>query len=119
MKEDRIHDKDKPFRDQGVHDVQGAETIRRLCTSFHERVECHNREEVSVCLQEALTCSVRELQSFAEGMKRDVAAVVAGIAGPWSNGQLEGQVNRLKMLKRQMYGRASFALLRARVLHRG
>jgi transposase len=35
----------------------------------------------------------------------------------WSNGQLEGQVNRLKLIKRQMYGRAKFDLLRARVLH--
>ena len=47
----------------------------------------------------------------------DLEAIVAGIQRPWSNGQLEGQINRLKTLKRQMYGRASFDLLRARVLY--
>ena len=51
-----------------------------------------------------------------DGLLKDKAAVVAGLSLPWSNGQTEGQVNRLKLIKRQMYGRASFALLRARVL---
>ena len=46
------------------------------------------------------------------------AAVRAGLTLPWSNGQTEGQVNRLKMLKRQMYGRANIDLLRQRVLYR-
>jgi transposase len=48
---------------------------------------------------------------------QDQAAVEAALSLEWSNGQVEGQVNRLKFLKRQMYGRASFDLLRARVLH--
>jgi transposase len=58
----------------------------------------------------------RELNRFANGIRRDKAAVVAGLSSEWSNGQVEGQVNRLKMLKRQTYGRAGFALLKARVL---
>jgi transposase len=45
-----------------------------------------------------------------------MAAVTAAVETSWSNGQVEGQINRLKMIKRQMYGRAGFALLRARVL---
>ena len=53
---------------------------------------------------------------LATGLKKDYAAVRAGIELPWSNGQLEGQVNRLKLIKRLMYGRASFDLLRIRVL---
>ncbi len=57
------------------------------------------------------------MRSFARGIRKDLAAVSAGIGGPWSNGQLEGQINRLKMLKRQMFGRAGFDLLRARVLY--
>jgi hypothetical protein len=44
------------------------------------------------------------------------AAVLAAVATPWSNGQVDGQVNRLKTIKRQMYGRAGFDPLRARVL---
>src|SRR5712692_9985459 len=61
---------------------------------------------------------VPELQSFATGLKKDYDAVKAGLTLEWSNGQTEGQVHRLKLLKRQMYGRGSFKLLRKRVLHR-
>jgi transposase len=60
---------------------------------------------------------VTGLHSFADGVARDRAAVEAAVAQPWSNGQVEGHVNRLKAIKRQMYGRAGFELLRRRVLH--
>jgi len=56
------------------------------------------------------------LQGFVRGLRRDYAAVKAALTVEWSNGQTEGQVNRLKLLKRQMYGRANFDLLRLRVL---
>jgi transposase len=55
------------------------------------------------------------VQSFAETLRTDAAAVQAGMSMPWSNGPVEGQVNRLKLIKRSMYGRASLAPLRARV----
>ena len=57
-----------------------------------------------------------DLHSFTAGLKRDLAAVVNGLTLPYSSGAVEGNVNRIKMLKRQMYGRASFDLLRKRVL---
>lgn len=57
-----------------------------------------------------------EIKRFAKGIERDFNAVAAAIELPWSNGQTEGQVNRLKTLKRQMYGRGSFELLRIRFL---
>ncbi|MBE2267700.1 MAG: transposase [Anaerolinea sp.] len=50
-------------------------------------------------------------------LRQDVAAVRAALETPWSNGQTEGQVTRLKLIKRQMYGRAKFDLLRLRVIH--
>ena len=53
-----------------------------------------------------------EVRSFAAGIRRDRGAVEAALTSPWSNGQTEGQVNRLKALKRQMYGRAKLDLLR-------
>jgi transposase len=56
------------------------------------------------------------LASFAAGLRRDEDAVRAALSEPWSNGQVEGQVNRLKVIKRDMYGRAGFDLLRGRVL---
>jgi len=57
------------------------------------------------------------LRRFAQGLQADVSAVLAGLTLPVSNGQLEGQINRLKSIKRQMFGRANFDLLRRRVLY--
>jgi transposase len=61
--------------------------------------------------------AIPEFVGVANGIWRDRQAVEAAVTEDWSNGQVEGQVNRLKMLKRTMYGRASFAFLRLRVLH--
>jgi transposase len=58
------------------------------------------------------------LHSLIVGLRRDEAAVTAGLTLPWSSGPVEGHVNRIKTLKRQMYGRASFPLLRQRILLR-
>ena len=57
-----------------------------------------------------------ELRSFANGIRRDQQAVTAGLALPYSSGTMEGNVNKIKMIKRQMFGRAGFALLRKRVI---
>ncbi|MGW4359551.1 transposase [Streptomyces californicus] len=54
--------------------------------------------------------------TFINGLERDLAAVTAGLTLPWSSGTVEGHVNRIKMSKRQMYGRAGFKFLRKRVL---
>lgn len=56
------------------------------------------------------------LHTFVNGLHNDQAAVQAAFSFEWSNGQVEGQVNRLKLIKRQMYGRANFDLLRQRVV---
>ena len=56
------------------------------------------------------------LVNFAAGIRRDYEAVKNACTLEWSNGPVEGQVNRLKTIKRQMYGRASFKLLRIRIL---
>ncbi|MEU5900280.1 transposase [Streptomyces venezuelae] len=56
------------------------------------------------------------LHRFASHLERDLDAAIAGLTLPWNSGVVEGHVNRIKMLKRQMFGRASFALLRRRVL---
>jgi transposase len=65
----------------------------------------------------ATTSGITELQGFARNVAEDRAAVEAGLSLEWSNGQTEGQVNKLKLLKRSMYGRAKFDLLRLRLLH--
>ena len=68
-------------------------------------------------LRAAMQSKLKEFVSFARGLGEDHEAVMNALRYEWSNGQLEGQVNRLKLIKRQMYGRAKFDLLRARVLH--
>ncbi len=62
-------------------------------------------------------CEVVDVRQFAASLQRDYAAVKAGLLEVWSNGQLEGLVDRLKLLGRQMFGRATFDLLRTGVLH--
>ena len=58
-----------------------------------------------------------ELHTFAAGIRHDLAAVTAGLSLPYSSGSTQGNVNRLKAIKRQMYGRASLDLLRKRVIY--
>ena len=59
---------------------------------------------------------ISTLQRFADGLRKDLEAVKAALTLPWSQGQVEGWVNKLKFIKRSMYGRANFDLLRQRVL---
>ncbi|MFV2110464.1 ISL3 family transposase [Micromonospora sp. LOL_015] len=67
-------------------------------------------------IDRARHCGYPELRGFAAGLVSDRDAVVAGLTQPWSSGPVEGQVNRIKTIKRQMYGRANLDLLRKRVL---
>lgn len=57
-----------------------------------------------------------EIRAFAKGIARDWSSVAAAVEQPYSNGRTEGHVNRLKLIKRKMYGRANFDLLRIRLL---
>ena len=66
---------------------------------------------------QARACAVPEMQRFAAGLEADLSAVRAAFCSPWSSGQVEGQINRVKYLRRQMYGRAKLDLMRIRVLH--
>jgi len=68
-------------------------------------------------LRRARESQAPEIRRFADSLTTDLSAVRAAFTSPWSSGQVEGQINRLKFLKRQMYGRAKLDLLRARVLH--
>lgn len=67
-------------------------------------------------LEEARTCGIAAVVTCARGVAQDGAAVRAALTTPWSNGQTEGHITKLKMLKRQMYGRANLDLLQRRLL---
>lgn len=90
---------------------------RALVDDFARLLKHHDADALFGWLTAAEQSDARELRAFAAGVRRDQDAVLAAVLFPWSNGQTEGQVHRLKLLKRAMYGRASFALPRKRVLH--
>ena len=73
-------------------------------------------EQLDAWIARASAGDQPDLRSFITGLKRDYQAVLNGLTLPYSSGKVEGNVNRIKMLKRQMYGRARFDLLRKRVL---
>ncbi len=75
-------------------------------------------KDLDAWLVQAEHSGIGELKSFAQGLRRDYAAVRAAFSSRWSNGQVEAQVNCLKLQKRLVFGRANFDLLRLRVLHR-
>ena len=85
--------------------------------SFIEVVKERRADELRGWLVEAQRSEVAEFVSFANGITADLLAVRAALEYEWSNGQTEGQVHRLKLVKRRMYGRAKLDLLRARVLY--
>jgi transposase len=89
-----------------------------LAQAFALMVRQRNASALEPWLESATESGIPELRTFATGMKRDHAAVLAALTYEWSQGQVEGQVNRLKLLKRQAYGRAGFDLLQHRVLAR-
>jgi transposase len=110
------HDEDKEIirRLQAQHsDIATAITLSRC---FAEIVRQRQPKQFDVWLKQATSSSLTQFQRFARSLQEDYEAVKAGVTLATSNGQVEGQVNRLKMLKRQMYGRAGFDLLRRRVL---
>ncbi|SEU47639.1 Transposase [Nonomuraea wenchangensis] len=77
----------------------------------------HRRgQNLETWMNAVLNDDLPELRSFVTGLRRDQDAVTAGLTLPYSSGPVEGHVNRTKMLKRQMYGRANPDLLRKRIL---
>ncbi|WP_173166052.1 ISL3 family transposase [Phytohabitans suffuscus] len=91
-------------------------TIRDLAHGFTDLVRTRGGDRLAAWVEQAETGSITEIRSFASGLRKDWDAVKAGLTMSWSSGPVEGAVNRIKMLKRQMYGRANPDLLRRRVL---
>jgi len=104
------------FLQQLCRDVPDIETARQLIKEFHQLMSNRQVEGFKRWLQKARASGIGELVWFANGVEQDRAPVEKAFESEWSQGQTEGQVNRLKLVKRQMYGRANFDLLRARVV---
>jgi len=88
-----------------------------LLQDFLSMVHQREGQRLDTWLARIAECELPELQSFAAGVEKDKDAVQAGLTWPINNGMAEGHVTKLKLIKRTMYGRAGFALLRQRVLH--
>ena len=92
-------------------------TAYQLSQEFVMQLKERKAETLDGWLIRAKESHIAELGSFVNGIRRDYAAVLAAFSSPWSNGVVEGHVNRLKFLKRHMFGRAHLDLLRVKVLH--
>jgi transposase len=87
-----------------------------MALQFRAMLRWRNAKGLRGWIDTAIASPFRFLAQFANTLRRDLAAVKLSITKPWSNGPIEGHINRLKTIKRQMYGRAGFQLLKARVL---
>jgi transposase len=116
----------KPFEqlDEGSQDFlrafykrcPQANKASQLARKFKNMTDRLIRKHLDPWIKQTLESGIPSLKKFAKGLQQDYDAVKAAVSLKWSNGQVEGQVNRLKNIKRQMYGRAGFELLRKRVL---
>jgi transposase len=88
----------------------------KLANHFYLLMKERKVGQLSVWMEEAQNSKIPELRAFVRGIENDRTVIEAAMSYEWSNGQVEAQVHRLKLLKRQMYGRAKIDLLRAKVL---
>jgi len=91
-------------------------TLVRSCGTGRDQPAVEPLRTFGAWLEEACACGVAAVESFAAALRQEAAAVRAALTLPWSSGQTEGHITKLKLIKRQMYGRANFDLLRRRVL---
>jgi transposase len=94
----------------------GYAVMRSLVMSFRTILRTGKIKTLHAWMKKADASGLYKMQRFVRALKQDQSAVEAAVEQSWSNGPVEGHINRLKTLKRQMYGRAGFELLRARVL---
>jgi Transposase and inactivated derivatives len=103
--------------DQLLQVSSEVQVIHTLLHAFLNMVREHKHEQLRLWMEEASKSAIPELKSFVAGIERDYDAVKAALRLSWSQGPTEGKVNKLKTIKRMMYGRAGFSLLRQRLLH--
>ncbi len=104
---------DAPTLARALQDTEVAHVYKAIRT-FVDMVRHKQPEVLDPWLEACAESSVNALRTFAAGIRQDYRAVRSALALPWSNAQTEGQVTRLKFIKRMMYGRANFDLLRQR-----
>ena len=114
---DELKPEERPVRARLLEICPPAAKASALALDFFAMVRKRKVELLDGWLARARASGLADLKSFANGLERDRAAVVNALSLEISNGQVEGQVNKLKLLKRSMYGRAKLDLLTARMVH--
>ncbi len=114
--DDRLTDDDR----LGLKDARARctdiDALVTLAHGFNQLVRERRGGQLEDWIKQASASTFPEIRGFATGLLADFDAVTAGLTQPWSSGAVEGTVNRIKMIKRQMYGRAKLDLLRKRVI---
>ncbi|MFE0006559.1 transposase [Streptomyces erythrochromogenes] len=97
-------------------DCPHLDAVTRYVHDFAEMLHRLRGDQLPDWMERVLADDLPALHSLVSGLRRDFDAVTAGLSTPWSSGQVEGHVTRVKLLKRMAYGRANLDLLRQRVL---
>lgn len=100
-----------------IRQEKAIEVAYGLAQQFGVMVRKRQSEKLDSWITDCLASRIPDLETFATGLQKEYAAIKAALALSYSNGPVEGQVNRLKFIKRSMYGRGGFELLRQRVLN--
>lgn len=116
LPEARLSDEQRRYISTLTAATAAIRSAQELAVEFGRVLREHDTAALGPWMAQAGASELAEFRDFFVGLRRDQAAVQAAVAESWSNGQTEGQVNKIKMLKRQMYGRASVALLSQRLL---
>src|SRR5712691_8320958 len=113
---DKMSDEQQQLFDRILIQCPDVIALRKLALDFRDALTAAESTQLRQWIEKAKRSAFGSVVRFAYGLQKDISAVAAAVDTPWSTGQVEGQINRLKTVKRQMYGRAGFELLRARVL---
>jgi transposase len=114
--EDQMTDEQQQLFDRITTQCPEVINLRLIALSFRAALTADESTQLRQWIEGAKHSEFGAVVRFAYGLQKDISAVAAAVDTSWSTGQVEGQINRLKAIKRQMYGRAGFELLRARVL---
>jgi transposase len=117
LDEDRLEKQEKEYVAAMTRLSPEIHTMREFTQEFQQLAKQRQKARLDQWRETVAQSGLGELKSFAENLMNDEAAVREAMRSKWSNGQTEGQINRLKLVKRQMYGRGKVDLLRARILH--
>ncbi len=115
-REEKLNEEQKEYLGRLCASDGALADARRLTQEFAGMVRGLEGEKLDGWLAEAGASEAEAMRKFAAGLKKDYAAVRAGLTESWSTGPVEGFIHKLKLIKRQGYGRANLDLLRARAL---